>query len=484
MPDIDYAMLTKEILSQLPKVGLKDVPSSTPTTVYGHGYGGLFSYPGLSRPVFNAMVLPQKSLQAMLPVRASREQTPLFGLFTGVTDTSGSEPTGVCDDPPVAGLSKLCMHSFVFGRQSRMSRVFEIDRMGLIVNRSDNTDLQFMGNPFQGGTMQNVPAFPGFAGASNNVLNTELGKAFFEMGVAWSRDFAREAYTGNPTNNTAGGGRKYFYGLDILINTGYRDAESGIACPAADSIVRSMGSLEINTNGTTYVRHITNILRNLKHLSSRVGLDPVQWVISMPWAMFYELSEIWPCAYATYRCQSGYFSESQAQSVDTQWMIDFRDDMRNGEYLLCDGKKIPVVLDDSVTETPLAGSSFSAPMYFVPLTVLGGTPVTYLEHVDYDMPGGAMESARAMAPADSYFSSDGGRFLWHKKPPNNFCVQYLGKTEPRIMLLTPHIAARLTNCKYTPVAHERDWDPDGSFYVDGGRTTRDIYGPSFYSPTS
>ena len=47
-------------------------------------------------------------------------------IITGVTATSGSEPTGVCDDPPTAGLSKLCTHSFVFGRQSRQSRVFEL----------------------------------------------------------------------------------------------------------------------------------------------------------------------------------------------------------------------------------------------------------------------------------------------------------------------------------------------------------------------
>jgi hypothetical protein len=95
-----------------------------------------------------------------------------------------------------------------------------------------------------------------------------------------------------------------------------------------------------------------------------------------------------------------------------------------------------------------------------------------------------MEAARAMAPADSYQTSDAGRFLWHKKPPTNFCVQMLAKTEPRILLLTPHVAARLTNVKYTPLAHERDWDPDGSFYVDGGRTARDSFGPSFHAPTT
>jgi hypothetical protein len=52
----------------------------------------------------------------------------------------------------------------------------------------------------------------------------------------------------------------------------------------------------------------------------------------------------------------------------------------------------------------------------------------------------------------------------------------------RIVLETPYIAARLTNIRYTPIAHERDFTPGASFYVDGGGTTRDFFGPSYYLP--
>ncbi len=490
MPDnIDYKQLAGAMMAQIPGMTGKAV-GSTPTASYGHGLGGLFSYPGLSRPVFSAMILPRLGLQSMLPVRFSNESNPLYGIFTGVTATTGDEPDGVCDNPPVVGLSKLCMHSFVFGRQSRMTPVFEIDRMGLIVNRGEFTDLQFLGDPYGGAPNPNKPTAPG-AGGMNGVLNTEVGKALFEFGVAWSRDFAEEIYTGNPANNSANGGRKYAYGLDILINTGYQDAESEQACPAADSIIRNMNSAEVNTNGQAYVSWMTNIYRRLQFIASRAGLSPVSWVLTMRWSLFYQLTEIWPCAYSTYRCASANtFTTSQVQNVDTQWMIDQRDSMRGdifareGQYLLIDGQKVPVIIDDGIVETALAGSSFSSTIYFVPLTVLGGTPVTFLENINYDAPNGAMEAARAMAPGDSYYTSDAGRFLWHKKPPTNFCVQLLAKTEPRILLLTPHVAARMTNVKYTPLAHERDWDPDGSFYVDGGRTARDAFGPSFYPPTT
>lgn len=483
-PQIDYQKLVTAMIAQM-ATGQKAV-SSTPTTTYGHGPAGLFSYPGLSRPVFSAMMLPRMGLQNVLPTRSSRDANPLYGIFTGVTATTGSEPTGVCDDPPTVGLSKLCTHSFVFGRQSRQTRVFDLDRMGLWTNRGEFGDLQFLGSPYMNA---NVPTIPGFDGM-NNALQNEVGKALFEFAVGWSRDFARELYTGNPTNNTSGGGRKYFYGLDILINTGYRDAVTSQVCPAADSIVYNFASLPVDANGSTYVRRITNIYRRLKFIATETGLDPVRWAIVMRPSLFYELTEVWPCAYATYRCGSGSntFNTSQTQVTDTRYLMELRDSMRGdtfartGQSLLIDGEQVPVILDDTITESVLAGESFTSSVYFVPLTVMGGTPVTYLEHVDYDIPGGAVEAARVFAPDGMFMASDGGRFLWHKKVPTNFCVQLMAKTEPRLILLTPQLAARLTNVKYTPVAHEREWDPASSYFVNGGKTDYGGYGPSFYTP--
>lgn len=481
--EIDYKKLVDALLERNAFTG-KGVVSSTPTTTYGHGPAGLFSYPGLSRPVFSAMSLPHIGLQSRLPVQESRDANPIYSIFTGVTATSGSEPTGVCDDFPTAGLSKLCTQTQVFGRMGRQSRVFELDRMGLWTNRGEFGDLQFMGQPFQARN----PNTPSIGTDLNAMLAREVNKALFELAVAWSRDFARDIYTANPTNNTAGGGRKYWYGLDILINTGHRDVISGQACAAADSIVRSFGSLPIDANAAAFIRQVTNIYRNLKYVAASTGLDPVKWALVMPWSMFYEITEVWPCAYLSYRCTN--LASGSTQFIDSGAQIAMRDSMRGdiysrtGQYLLIDGEQVEVILDDAVTESVLAGESFTAPIYFVPLTVLGGTPVLFTEYLNYDMPGGAMDAARAMAPDGFYYTSDNGRFLWHKKLPNNYCVQLMAKTEPRIMLLTPQLAARLTNIKYTPVAHERSWDTASSYYVDGGKTDFGGFGPSLYSPVT
>ena len=498
MPDINYQLLAQELLKANAATS-KGVVSGTVNAGWGHGptggvgNGGLFSYPGMSKPVFSAMVLPIVGLQSILPVRASADANPLYGLITGVTDTSGEEPTGVCDDPPTVGLTKLCEQSFVFGRMARQTKVFDLDRFGLMTNRGEMADLSFIGNPFQGNNPM-IPTSPQPYSMSD-VLNNEVGKLLFEFGVAWSRDFCGELYTGNPANNTAGGGRKYYHGLDWLINTGHRDAVSGQLCPAADSIVRSFGDLNVATNGSRAVATITDIMRRLRFIANGTGLAPTKWAICMRWSLFYQLTEVWPCAYHTYRCANsdsfdvGEHGGAQISMVGSSELITMRDSMRGdfynrtGQYLLIDSERVPVILDDCIAETVLAGETFESAIYFVPMTVVGGTPVTFMEHINYDAPYGAMDAARLMAPEGFYYTSDSGRFLWHKKLPNNFCVQLMAKAEPRLLLLTPHLAARLMDVRYTPLAHERDWDPDGSYYVDGGVTSRPGFGPSFFFPS-
>ena len=224
-------------------------------------------------------------------------------------------------------------------------------------------------------------------------------------------------YTGSPANNTSGGGYKEFYGLDRLINTGYSDSETNQACPAADSIVRSFGNLDIATNGAALVRNITNMYRNLRYIAVEAGLDPVKWAITMRWSAFYEITEVWPCAYLSYRCSN--LATGNTAFIDSNDAIKLRDDMRGniydrtGQYLLIDGERVQVVIDDGITElTPsnstVPAGSFRSTLYFVPLTVLGGTPVCYMEYLNFDAPGAAMEVARQFAPGDSYFTSDSG----------------------------------------------------------------------------
>jgi hypothetical protein len=469
----------------------KAVSSIPRTSGYGHGPYGLMSAPGLSRDIVNAMLLPYTGLASRLPSYPTNEANPLYGIITGQTAGSGSQPTGICDDPPMAGLLKLCTQSAVFGRYSLATPVIDIDRVGLTTNRGETYDHRLIGNPFAvQGVENNAPSTPG--GISlNDALSSEIAKAMFELSVDWIRRYGPMLYTGNPANNTSGGGYKEYRGLDGLINIGYRDAETGIACTAADSILSSFGSANVSVQATNIVPLITSMYRRLKLKARGMGLWPVKWVLVMRETLFYELTQLWACIYATYRCvnSNAGFSVSQPNITSNETVMKLRQDMRGdtinrtGQYLLIDDEQVEVIFDDFVTETALANGAFNSSIYFVPMTVIGGRVVTYMEFLNYDMPNGALAAARALAPGESFTTTDGGRYMWHRRPPTNFCVQALVKTEPRLILRTPQLAARLTNIAYTPLAHEADWNPTGYYFANGGSVSRGT-APSFWPPNT
>lgn len=356
--------------------------------------------------------------------------------------------------------------------------------MGERRNRAEFTDLALInsafGMPFKG-------MMPGLQ-SNGNPLQSEFDKSMYEFAVSWGMLYASQIWAASPANNTAGGGYREFVGLDLQVNTGHVDAETGVACAGADSLIISMANQEINTHGFEYVQAISGVMRNLKFIASRTGSNPVRFVMAMRWGAFYELTAVWPCAYMSYRCNVQDTALIDAvPSLDTAAAIQMRDQMRGdynsmtGQFLWVDGEKVQVVIDDGIAETMEAGETFHSSIYILPISILGGTPTLYWEYFDFSGPNAA-EDITKMAPDGSYFISDGGRFLWHRKPPSNWCVEMAALTKPRIRLDTPYLAARLTNVHYTPFRHERDWNTSASYYVDGGGYQRDYYGPSYYEP--
>jgi hypothetical protein len=153
--------------------------------------------------------------------------------------------------------------------------------------------------------------------------------------------------------------------------------------------------------------------------------------------------------------------------------------MRNGNYLLIDGIKYPVIIDDGIVEENRADNAnipivgFASDIYIVPLTIRDGSmAATFWEYFDYSGNDAAMADARVSGYTDQYFWTDGGRYLWHRKPPLNWCVQMLAKVEPRLVLLTPHLAGRVTDVVYVPLQHERDSINEDMYFTDGGVQSR------------
>jgi hypothetical protein len=449
---------------------------------YAHGPTGLFTLPGVD-PVLYSTIVGIESLSMMFPAAGSNDTNPLFTTITGVQDETGAEPDGACDDAPIAGLIKACTMTAAFGRYTRMTPEIDIRRMGQRVNRGDPTDLRVANGPADAG-IASIFSPDGTNPTLTQGINSEMSKIFFEFGINVNRLLTKQVFDGNPANNSAGGGSREFPGLDILIGTGKVDAETGTACPSLDSTIRDLNFVNIAEDGESVVEEVTYMMRILQKNARTMGLAPAQIIIAMREELFYELTAVWPCSYLTRSCTFRTNDGTIVQNVDAAAQIAFRDRMRAGQFLTIDGQDIGVVLDDAInedsnaTQGALVPGEYASDIYFIPLTVLGGTPVTFWQYFSYQN-ADAASAITNIGGAGHFRITNGGAWMWHLKPPLNWCIQALATTEPRLIMRTPFLAGILQNVAYTPLLHTRQPFPDDPYFINGGVTSRPA--PSFFT---
>lgn len=467
-------------------LGYKHDATGSPNAVYGHGPGGLFSYPGVEPEVFSAMLGLEPGLIGALPKFGSVYTDPLFTTITGVTaDIAGDEPEEVCDPAIVAGLTKACMQTAPFGRYRRQTRELYLNDVGRYVNRGDPAYLRLMNRPMGLTSGGDAIMDPSLAIPMGNVVEIEMAKILFEFGVSVQRLLAVQAFEGNPTNNSGGGGYREMMGMDILIGTGKVDAETGVACPALDSDIKNFNFQNVRDfSPSDIVQALTYMYRYVRNNARRSGLLPVEWIWVMREEAFYEISAVWPISYLTSAGTMGSVRDQDWQrgNINLNDAAEQRDRMRREMYLLIDGIQVPVIFDDGITELTNAtdshvpAGSFASDIYLVPLTVLGGTPVTYVEYFQHDNTN--LDAALAdFRLRDQVWTTNDGAWIWSSQR-TRLCVSMEGKVEPRLILRTPQLAGRLQNCVYSPLQHTRTPFPDSPYFHDGGATTRT--GPSFY----
>jgi hypothetical protein len=478
---VDPANVIKAFTDLMAQYGSQNIQKAqtvgAPIGPYVHGPGGLFGVRGLERDVISTHTQFTGSLGEMIPIRASVDQTPLFPYITGFLRSDQQEKNAVCDNPPSANNFKTCIQTTVFGRKEFKTRQVEINRIGQRINRGEFLDLQIVNGPLveqMGGLMQN---FFGLANQQSVLAGREMVARMIEMGVAFQRWYCPTVYTGNPTNNSAGGGYQEFSGLDLLISRTKVDAISGTACPSLYSDVKDFGYRQVDsTADPDLVKTITTMMRILNRKAEQQGMSPADIRIVMREPMFYAITEIWPCRYISYRCSviDG-ANIDPIPSLDAMQAVRMRDEMRSGKYLLIDGRQVPVIVDDCIMEDNRADNNnipiggFASDIYFVPFSARGGTIGTlYWEYYDYradvlpDIAG---------IRGGQFFWSDNGAFLWGLKAPDNWCLEVIAKTEPRLILRTPQLAGRLTNIVYVPLQHVDDPLPSQDYHVNGGVST-------------
>lgn len=458
-----------EMLTALQTKGV----TGTPNAQYPHGAGGLFSQAGIDDVVINASLVP-RGLESELPVFPTVYTDPITAYITGFESDGSSEPSGVCENCP-GGVVETCHQVATFGRICRESQEIEINRVFQMLNRGETTPLRVLGSVLGPGAF--VPDSTDTEGWVNLVTQT----AMTIVGVEFQRSIIPMVWTGNPANNTAGGGYKEFPGLDIQISTGKVDAVTGVACGALDSDVKDFNYNIVDAANPDIVEYVSMMEFYLRHIADRTGMSPVEWVLVGRPELFFELSAIWPCRYLTHRCTVIDTAHiDTVPQVDSADAIAMRDAMRNGNYLTVNGRNIRFIQDDgiyeenSTTSAELAAGEFASDLYFVPLTARG-MPVTYMEHLDYRK---ANPDIAMLNNMQNFWSTDQGRFMWNLQQ-QAWCYVVMGKVEPRVILKTPQIAGRIQNIKYSPLQHLRSPFDDSPYFAKGGN--EEYPGPSWYT---
>jgi hypothetical protein len=444
--------------------------TGTPVGPYVHGEGGLFGAHGLSRDVISTRVLPQ-GLASMLPVRFGNSTDPLYPYFTGFTADTGDEAEGPCDDCIQAGSAKTCYQTATYGRKCTKSRELQLDRIGEILRRSEFTDLRFVNDPLarQFGAL--------FAGTipQNLVISAgaEVLWRLVEVGQSMQNWLTQTFYTGNPANNSAAGGYQEFPGVDILYGTGKFDALLGDECDGLDSIIfdfayENADEIDAPAPGVNIVRLIVELYRQVQYNSSKMNLNPSTWAFSMRQSLFWALADLWPCVYNTDRC--AVVGDDATVFVDGAAQREMSDAMRTGRYLLIDGVRVPVVVDDSIVEEnsgdtgSITPGCFASDIYLHNLTTNGGRQTLYWDMFDFRT--GAMVAVQ-QGRMSSRFWSDGGALLW-TYAEQNWCAVHEALFRPRLRVETPFLSGRISDVQYCPIRHEREPFPGDPYEQDGG----------------
>jgi len=487
-PQVDGTVDTKKVLQALGEILTKNAgefntiqkaqTTGAPIGPYVHGPGGLFGVRGLERDIISTHTQITGSLGEALSIESSADINPLFPYITGFLRSDQQEKDAVCDDPVQAANFKTCIQTTQFGRKEFKTRQVEVNRIGQRINWAERTDLNLANSPLvnqMGGLMQGV--FPNLSGSSAFDLGGEMVTRFIEVAVAFQRWICPTVFTGNPANNSAGGGYKEFPGLDLLISTTKLDTVSGTSCPSLYSDVKDFGYRQVDSStDPTLIKTLTTMLHILRRKSIQQNLQTVNFALVMRSDLFYYITEIWPCNYMTYRCFN--YDGSNIDPVgqfNTVEAIAMKNAMRDGSYLMIDNFRIPVIQDDCIMEETTADNAaipiggYSSDIYIVPLSARNGSLRTlYWQYFDYR--GGPLEALNRVS-LPMWFWSDNGVFLWSMKAPDNWCLEAIAKFEPRLILRTPQLAGRLQNVCYVPLQHTDDVLPSQSYHVNGGVST-------------
>jgi len=484
------AAMTKgftEVMVKAQAEANKAIAEKAPTPMTGpsyagmtHGIGSMFGavQVGIEPDVISAM-MHWRGIGELLPREPVKTIEQFLPFITGVDPTSTTEPTTECGDC-ISGESEACIQHFPTAKVCRETKPMTLQKAIERLNRGD-IDLNLLND--QLGSQS--PWHPGDAWTSGSqIMQVATAWALlFELPPLFMQALSPMVYTGNPVNNN-GQAYREFRGLQLLVNTGFVDAFANVACPALDSDVKSFGYTNVQLGTAPSFMEMLEMAHYYVRNNARgQRLDPVTWLCVMRPELWQIVSSLLPyqAIIATMMNASFPNATNYEVNIDGGSLVQERNAIRKAMVINLNGENVRVVEDDGIPESNNGNDGncelgeFASDVYLLPLSFLGNRPAMRIDYKDYRFIGPEIAATNDLIGA-FYEASPDGRFSINVVQDGR-CFKIQAETEPRFILKTPQLAARIQHVKYIPMQHLRVPDKESPYRFKGGISTR---APSSY----
>ncbi len=298
----------------------------------------------------------------------------------------------------------------------------------------------------------------------------------FELPPLFMQKLVPMVYSGNPVNNS-GNAYREFRGLDLLINTGFVDAIANVTCPALDSDIKDFNYGDITTTTAPSFHEVLEMAHYYVRNNARGQmLDPVEFAVVMRPDLWKVYSSLQSYQSILSTLMNSTIPNNYSVNIDGAALVRERNDIRQGMFVMLNGERVRVIEDHGITESNnandanCAAGEYASDVYIVPLRYLGNRQALKIEFKDYRLTEQEVAATGGLI-GPFYRHTPDGRFLWNIVQDGR-CFKIQAEIEPRIILKTPQLAARIQNVKYVPLQHLREPDFDSSYRFKGGVSTR------------
>lgn len=420
--------------------------------------GGIFTQPGVRPEMMSTLIQPVDATSTLNP-RASLYAQERVGILTGQTALTGTNPNDTCGDPVRVGQLKTCQQNYIWGEFILGSNQLKISDAGMIANRAV-TERQIMNeaavNPF----------FPSALQGPNVDFMSPEAQQLYQLGTAMRRSFSQVMISGNPATapaSTVAGFVKEPLGLDLMIKTGYVDAVTGVACPAADSIVVPFnaavdtGSYQGRNIGTW----MTDVFFGRVALTRQLGVS-ASWHFEGSFPLFREL---------TYAYASQYYDTRSTGTAGNNFMTSqervrsLQLEMLTGMYLVIDGVQVPYLPNDGIPLSAGGGNYQQSDLYLVADSVNGRDGIN-VEYFPMDNPAASKLASRFNNEIQTL---NNGMYILYAERSKG-CMELVIEGKIRMFLEAPFLCAKFQGLKYITNISYRSPNPSFTGYVNGGQT--------------